>query len=178
MNDGSGGKIAQMIVGSTPSSGSGMYENAIPFACYVTTAGSVYCGGDNYYTMWTSALAPNYLGSTNMDKLFTQVNTGVMADSHHLSWYKLNLDKFDSSSTTAGTTVTLTGKNLSKVTNVYIDANNNGVLDEGTDISVTNLKITSDAQLTFTAPSMSPGTYNLIITNPGNVVVKGTLTYR
>ena len=86
---------------------------------------------------------------------------------------------FDSSSSSsAGTTITLTGNNLSKVTNVYIDANNNDTLDEGTDIAVSNLKIISDTQLTFTAPSMSPGTYNLIITNPGNVVVKGTLTYR
>ena len=79
---------------------------------------------------------------------------------------------------TAGTTITLTGKNLSKVTNVYIDANNNGILDEGVDVSANNLTITSDTQLTFTAPSMSAGTYNLIITNPGNVVVGGTLTYR
>ena len=100
-------------------------------------------------------------------------------DGHPYYWIKVDTGTFDSSSSSsAGTTITLTGKNLSKVTNVYIDANNNGTLDEGTDISVSNLKITSDTQLTFTAPSMSPGTYNLIITNPGNVVVKGTLTYR
>ena len=84
----------------------------------------------------------------------------------------------DSSSSTAGTTITLTGKNLSKVTNVYIDANNNGVLDEGVDVSVNNLAIISDTQLTFTAPSMSAGTYNIIVVNPGNVVVGGMLTYR
>ena len=79
---------------------------------------------------------------------------------------------------TAGATIALSGNNLSKVTNVYIDANNNSALDEGTDIAVSNLKIISDTELTFTAPSMSPGTYNLIIANPGNVVVKGTLMYR
>ena len=77
-----------------------------------------------------------------------------------------------------GTTITLTGKNLSKVTNVYIDTNNNSALDEGTDIAVSNLKITSDTELTFTAPSMSAGTYNIIVVNPGNVVPGGTLTYR
>ena len=77
-----------------------------------------------------------------------------------------------------GTTITLTGKNLSKVTNVYIDANNNGVLDEGVDVPVNNLTIISDTQLTFTAPSMSAGTYNIIVVNPGNEVVGGMLTYR
>ena len=77
-----------------------------------------------------------------------------------------------------GTTITLTGKNLSKVTNVYIDANNNGILDEGTDIAVSNLTIISDTQLTFTAPSMSPGAYTLIVCNPGNTTPTGTITYR
>ena len=94
------------------------------------------------------------------------------------SWIKVDTSKFDSSSSSAGTTITLTGKNLSKVTNVYIDANNNSTVDEGTDIAVTNLKIISDTQLTFTAPSMSAGTYNIIVINPGNVVPGGTLTYR
>ena len=179
MNDGSGGKIAQMIVGSTPSSGSGMYKNGIPFACYVTTAGSVYCGGDNYYTMWTSALAPNYLGSTNMDKLFTQVSTGVMADSHYLSWYKLKLDKFGSSSSSAGRTITITGSKLSKVTGVYIDSNKNGQLDVGTDTQCANLSIKSDSELTCTAPQLSPGTYNLFVVNASNqTMVPNALTYR
>ena len=104
--------------------------------------------------------------------------TGEDRNDYTTYWFKIDTSKFGSSSTTSGTTITLTGKNLSKVTNVYIDTNNNSALDEGTDIAVSNLKIISDTELTFTAPSMSPGTYNLIITNPGNVVVKGTLTYR
>ena len=103
------------------------------------------------------------------------VNPTVNAKSY---WFKIDTSAMDSSSTSAGTTITLTGKNLSKVTGVYIDANNNGILDEGTDISVSNLKISSDTQLTFTAPSMSAGTYNIIVVNPGNVVADGTLTYR
>ena len=95
-------------------------------------------------------------------------------------WFKLDTTGMDGgvAQVAQGTTITLTGKNLSKVTNVYIDTNNNSALDEGTDIAVSNLKITSDTELTFTAPSMSAGTYNIIVVNPGNVVPGGTLTYR
>ena len=184
-------------------------SNNQTFACYLTTAGSVYCGGpstastseengggwegDKYYhyadeMSWASAIAPwSYWNNGANNVLATSYSTVTAnnvvfpySSNYYLRtyWLKVDTSKFDSSSTTAGTTITLTGKNLSKVTNVYIDTNNNSALDEGTDIAVSNLKIISDTQLTFTAPSMSPGTYNLIITNPGNVVVKGTLTYR
>ena len=160
--DGIDGTITQIYTNSVQVS---MY-NRYPFTytCYLTDSGGVYCAlwlqyGDVPNAM--SFLAPRYQYEVD-----------------NYGWYKIKTDAMDSSSSTAGTTITLTGKNLSKVTNVYIDANNNGILDEGTDIAVSNLKIISDTQLTFTAPSMSPGTYNLIITNPGNVVVKGTLTYR
>ena len=198
------GGVAQMVVGSA---------NGQTFACYVTTAGSVYCGGpttrtpnvagedfpytshddatNTYYydygvSSWIEYVAPttkeqHAANALAYDAVVAKENkTNFMGQytSTRAYWFKIDTTGMDSSSTTAGTTITLTGKNLSKVTNVYIDTNNNSALDEGTDIAVSNLKIISDTELTFTAPSMSPGTYNLIITNPGNVVVKGTLTYR
>lgn len=207
----------QMTIGEIPASGTagqGNYQPARTFACYVTTAGSVYCAGPTTVTesqetsgdttthnydynkaSWMSSLAPtaSQAFSSSLGTMSVQSYSPVVAltdtettgpswskDVYNVRsyWFKLDTTGMDSSSTTSGTTITLTGKNLSKVTNVYIDANNNDTLDEGTDIAVSNLKIISDTQLTFTAPSMSPGTYNLIITNPGNVVVKGTLTYR
>ena len=125
------------------------------YTCYSTQGAAVYCAVSGY-EVDTSSIAPS-----------GQISTSGQ-------WRMIGYFK----GTTAGTTITLTGKNLSKVTNVYIDTNNNSTLDEGTDISVSNLKITSDTQLTFTAPSMSAGTYNIIVVNPGNVVPGGTLTYR
>ena len=187
--------------------GSSNYQPAQTFTCYVTTAGSVYCAGsatssnnadyqprDDYDIpgSWIKSVSPTL---TDIDttaygsgdviaysavEAATGTATGGEWDNGQIVsyWFKIDTGAFGSSSTTSGTTITLTGKNLSKVTNVYIDTNNNSALDEGTDIAVSNLTMISDTELTFTAPSMSPGTYNLIITNPGNVVVKGTLTYR
>ena len=165
--DGIEGTVTQIYTNSVQAS----IYNGYPFTytCYLTDLGGVYCAlmlheyGDIPSVM--SFLAPYYQYDV------------VMANDNY-GWYKIKTGAMDGGSATAGTTITLTGKNLSKVTNVYIDTNNNSALDEGTDIAVSNLKIISDTELTFTASSMSPGTYNLIITNPGNVVVKGTLTYR
>ena len=151
------GKVTQVISGSNNT-------------CYLTDKKSAYCTGSY------KNVAPHTSYNANAGA-YTNVVAGSYNGSSYY-WIKVDTSKTDSSSTTAGTTITLTGNNLSKVTNVYIDTNNNSALDEGTDITVSNLKIISDTELTFTAPSMSPGTYNLIITNPGNVVVKGTLTYR
>ena len=175
------------------------------FTCYVTTAGSVYCTGpttagtrsdfqNGYYTTpydqasWMGYVAPasstdrSDISDEDRFRAYTTIEVGTEIVSSNQKrayyWFKIDTSKFGSSSTSAGTTITLTGKNLSKVTGVYIDANNNGILDEGVDVSVNNLTIISDTQLTFTAPSMSAGTYNIIVVNPGNVVVGGTLTYR
>ena len=125
------------------------------YTCYSTQGAAVYCAVSGY-EVDTSSIAPS-----------GQISTSGQ-------WRMIGYFK----GTTAGTTITLTGNNLSKVTNVYIDTNNNSALDEGTDIAVPNLKIISDTELTFTAPSMSAGTYNIIVVNPGNVVPGGTLTYR
>ena len=110
---------------------------------------------------------------------FSTVKAGTTSSGNPYYWIKVDTSLMEGNMTdTAGTTITLTGKNLSKVTNVYIDTNNNSTLDEGVDVPVNNLTIISDIQLTFTAPSMSAGTYNIIVINPGNVVPGGTLTYR
>ena len=196
------GGVAQMVVGGYSASGTTSSDrvSAGAFTCYLTTTGSVYCAGPagnstgvQYEQVlnrpsWIRYVTPNYTYTDNYKEAiggsFTPVqaqkvtNAGEDGNDYTTYWFKIDTTGMDSSSTTSGTTITLTGKNLSKVTNVYIDTNNNSALDEGTDIAVSNLKIISDTELTFTAPSMSPGTYNLIITNPGNVVVKGTLTYR
>ena len=150
---GMNGSVIQMVTGTAPSTYPDRPGNE--YTCYVTDTGRVYCSVAGY-EVDTSSIAPS-----------GQISTSGQ-------WRMIGYFK----GTTAGTTITLTGKNLSKVTNVYIDTNNNSTLDEGTDISVSNLKITSDTQLTFTAPSMSAGTYNIIVVNPGNVVPGGTLTYR
>ena len=171
------GKVVQMAVLSERSAN---YSDGV--ACYLTDKGSVYCssGARSYGTGYDAIsgaemIAPGYGGEGQ----FSTVQAGTASGGQPYYWLKVDTRLLEGSMmNTSGTTITLTGNNLSKVTNVYIDANNNSALDEGTDMAVSNLKIISDTQLTFTAPSMSPGTYNLIITNPGNVVVKGTLTYR
>ena len=188
--------------------GQSNYQPAHAFTCYVTDNGSVYCAGpaiedsenhtygqpyDLKVPQWIGSVAPAMYGVYNPPSsgdpkeyhaigAFSTVEAatgtiGFMND-YKLYWFKIDTSKFGSSSSTAGTTITLTGNNLSKVTDVYIDTNNNSALDEGTDIAASNLKIISDTQLTFTAPSMSAGTYNIIVVNPGNVVPGGTLTYR
>ena len=189
-NDGSNGKVAQMVVGQA---------NNQTFTCYVTTAGSVYCAGPaensgSAYNQilnranWMRYVTPsyNYKDDNNDDRVggaFTPVqaqkanNVGIDHYSYTTYWFQVNTSVM-STGTTSGATITLTGKNLGKVTNVYIDANHNNTLEEGTDVAVTNLTIVSDTQLTFTAPSMSPGTYTLIVCNPGNTTPTGTITYR
>ena len=175
------GKVVQMAVVSVDAMGTNGGSSYSGTACYLTDAGSVYCSDER-----PQVAAPSVYDSSQRKYVgaVQQVEAGSYNGSTYYwikvdtYWIKVDTDAMNISGTTAGTTITLTGNNLSKVTNVYIDANNNSALDEGIDMAVSNLKIISDTQLTFTAPSMSPGTYNLIITNPGNVVVKGTLTYR
>ena len=147
------------------------------FSCYVTDKGSVYCGGntDGDSTMLHSVL-PNYSGGSN-SQLY--IRTAVTVSGGTAYWYKLKLDKFDSSSSGAGRTITITGSKLSKVTGVYIDSNKNGQLDTSTDVQCTNLSIKSDSELTCTAPQLSPGTYNLFVVNASNqTMVSNALTYR
>ena len=169
------------------------------FTCYVTTAGSVYCAGPaensgSAYNQilnranWMRYVTPSYSyrddnSGDRVEGAFTPVqaqkanNVGTDNYSYTTYWFQVNTSAM-STGTTSGATITLTGKNLGKVTNVYIDANHNNTLEEGTDVAVTNLTIVSDTQLTFTAPSMSPGTYTLIVCNPGNTTPTGTITYR
>ena len=182
------GKVVQMAVVAKDGDST---NTAYGVACYLTDKGSVYCSNGSYASgtdvnnsaiqavEYVTPSAYDLSARTYVGQFSTRL-AGNTSSGNPYYWIKVNTDLFEEGgmADTAGTTITLTGNNLSKVTNVYIDTNNNSALDEGTDIAVSNLKITSDTQLTFTAPSMSPGTYNLIITNPGNVVVKGTLTYR
>ena len=174
------GRVVQMSVVTKAGGTGGNVGDAV--GCYLTDRGTVYCSnsirssatnaGASFSTVATyDNSSRTYVGA------FTTEKAGEY-DGHPYYWIKVDTGTFDSSSSSTGTTITLTGKNLSKVTNVYIDANNNGILDEGADASANNLTIISDTQLTFTAPSMSVGTYNIIVVNPGNVVVGGTLTYR
>ena len=147
------------------------------FSCYVTDKGSVYCGGNSSgdANMLHSVL-PNYRGYSN-SQLYTE--TAVAVDGGSANWYKLKLDKLDSSSSSAGRTITITGSKLSKVTGVYVDSNKNGRIDVGTDAQCANLSIKSDAQLTCTAPQLLPGTYNLFVVNASNqTMVPNALTYR
>ena len=182
------GKVVQMAVVAKDGDST---NTAYGVACYLTDKGSVYCSNGSYASgtdvnnsaiqavEYVTPSAYDLSARTYVGQFSTRL-AGNTSSGNPYYWIKVNTDLFEEGgmADTAGTTITLTGNNLSKVTNVYIDTNNNSALDEGTDIAVSNLKIISDTELTFTAPSMSAGTYNIIVVNPGNVVPGGTLTYR
>ena len=135
------------------------------FTCYLTDKGSVYCYGVNGNNFVRSGVqATDAIGPSS------SVGGG---------WLKVDTTAFDSSSSSAGRTITITGSKLNKVTGVYIDSNKNGQLNIGTDVQCTNLSIKSDAELTCTVPQLSPGTYNLFVVNASNqTMVSNALTYR
>ena len=168
----------QMSSGTIPSVSGGIYgDNGYAggaFTCYLTDKGSVYCSGS------ADAVAP-VISHGNGDiagGAYSTVKAGSNAYGTY-SWIKVDTSKLDSSSSSAGRTITITGSKLSKVTGVYIDSNKNGQLDTSTDAQCTNLSIKSDAQLTCTAPQLSPGTYNLFVVNASNqTMVPNALTYR
>ena len=119
------------------------------------------------------------MGDGSGNNVYSAVSTGVTSGWQDLYWYKIDTSKLDSSSSSAGRTITITGSKLSKVTGVYVDSNKNGRLDVGTDAQCANLSIRSDAQLTCTVPQLSPGTYNLFVVNASNqTMVPNALTYR
>ena len=141
------------------------YNPGGAYTCYLTDKGSVYCYGVNGNRhVYSGVQATDAIGPSS------SVGGG---------WLKVDTTAFDSSSSGAGRTITITGSKLSKVTGVYIDSNKNGQLDVGTDTQCTNLSIKSDAELTCTVPQLSPGTYNLFVVNASNqTMVSNALTYR
>ena len=152
----------QIAMGSL--NGSGRVDGA--YTCYLTDKGNVYCAGTDSNGTLSNTLpvfrAVGYAKAIS-NSPFVQVDT----------------TKFDSSSSSAGRTITITGSKLSKVTGVYIDSNKNGQLDVGTDTQCTNLSIKSDSELACTAPQLLPGTYNLFVVNASNqTMVPNALTYR
>ena len=88
---------------------------------------------DNYKEVRIRYVTPNYTYTDNYKEViggsFTPVqaqkvnNAGEDGNDYTTYWFKIDTIGMGSSSTTSGTTITLTGKNLSKVTNVYIDTN-------------------------------------------------------
>ena len=138
------------------------------YTCYLTDKGSIYCYGVD--------------GNSYGDRYGSKVSAiDAIGPSSSMSngWRKVDTNAFDSSSSSTGTTITITGSKLSKVTGVYVDSDKNGQLDTGTDAQCTNLSIKSDSELTCTAPQLSPGTYNLFVVNASNqTMVSNALTYR
>ena len=144
------------------------------FTCYLTDKGSVYCSGS------ADAVAPaiSHGNGDIVGGAYSTVDAGSNQYGTY-SWIKVDTSKMDSSSSSAGRTITITGSKLNKVTGVYIDSNKNGQLNIGTDVQCTNLSIKSDAELTCTVPQLSPGTYNLFVVNASNqTMVSNALTYR
>ena len=103
-NDGSNGKVAQMVVGQA---------NNQTFTCYLTTTGSVYCAGPAENSgpaynqilnraNWMRYVTPNYTYTDNYKEviggLFTPVQAQKVSEDRNdytTYWFKIDTSKFD-----------------------------------------------------------------------------------